>query len=81
MPKSARKALPILKAGAKAPSSTLKTTPDQSVSLSAFRGKHIVLTFYPADWSPVRSGEMGLYAQLMPEFKKLDAEVLGISVD
>jgi peroxiredoxin len=41
----------------------------------------VVLAFYPADWSPVCSDQMGLYAQVMPEFKKFHAEVLGISVD
>jgi peroxiredoxin len=81
MPKSVVKASPILKAGVKAPNFTLKTTPDQSVSLRDFLGRPVVLTFYPADWSPVCSDEMGLYAQVMPEFKKFDAEVLGISVD
>ena len=71
----------ILKPGAKAPDFTLKTTPDQSVSLSDFRGRPVVLAFYPADWSPVCTDQMGLYAQIMPEFKKHNAEVLGISVD
>ena len=81
MSKYAGKASPLLKEGVKAPNFTLKTTPDQSVSLRDFLGRHVVLAFYPADWSPVCSDEMGLYAQLMSEFKKLDAEVLGISVD
>jgi peroxiredoxin len=71
----------ILKPGSKAPNFTLKTTPDQSVSLRDFLGRPVVLAFYPADWSPVCSDEMALYAQVMPEFKKFDAEVLGISVD
>jgi peroxiredoxin len=71
----------ILKAGTKAPNFVLKSTPDQTVALEDFRGRPVVLAFYPADWSPVCSDEMGLYAQLMPEFKKFDAEVLGISVD
>jgi peroxiredoxin len=81
MAKTVGKSSSILKAGAKAPNFTLKTTPDQSVSLRGFLGRPAVLAFYPADWSPVCSDEMGLYAQLMPEFKKFDAEVLGISVD
>ncbi len=71
----------ILKPGSKAPDFTLKTTPDQSVSLRDFRGGPVVLAFYPADWSPVCSDQMGLYAQVMPEFKKFDAEILGVSVD
>jgi peroxiredoxin len=71
----------ILKPGSKAPDFTLKSTPDQSVSLRDFRGGPVVIAFYPADWSPVCSDQMGLYAQVMPEFKKFNAEVLGISVD
>jgi peroxiredoxin len=71
----------ILGAGAKAPHFSLKSTPDQSVALRDFVGRPVVLAFYPADWSPVCSDQMGLYAQVMPEFKKFDAEILGISVD
>jgi peroxiredoxin len=76
-----KKTSSILKPGSKAPDFTLKTTPDQSVSLRDFRGSPVVLAFYPADWSPVCTDQMGLYAQVMPEFKKFNAEVLGISVD
>jgi peroxiredoxin len=71
----------ILKAGTKAPNFTLKSTPDQTVSLDDFLGRPVVVAFYPADWSPVCGDQMGLYAQVMPEFKKFNAEVLGISVD
>jgi peroxiredoxin len=81
MPKEEPRASGILKAGANAPDFTLKSTPDQTVSLRDFRGRSVVLAFYPADWSPVCSDQMGLYAQIMPEFKKFNAEVLGISVD
>jgi peroxiredoxin len=81
MSKMEGRASPLLKEGVKAPSFRLKSTPDQSVSLGDFLGRPVVLAFYPADWSPVCSDEMGLYAQLMPEFKKFGAEVLGISVD
>ncbi|MGC2289443.1 MAG: redoxin domain-containing protein [Thermoplasmata archaeon] len=75
------RATSILKPGTRAPNFTLKSTPDQSVSLRDFRGQPVVIAFYPADWSPVCSDQMGLYAQVMPEFKKFNAEVLGISVD
>jgi peroxiredoxin len=81
MTPTAHKAPAILKAGTKAPNFTLKTTPDQSVALHDFLGRPVVLAFYPADWSPVCTDQMGLYAQIMPEFKKFNAEVLGISVD
>jgi peroxiredoxin len=81
MTKTVGKASPILITEVKAANFTLKTTPDQSVSLRDFLGRPVVLVFYPADWSPVCSDEVGLYAQLMPEFKKFDAELLGISID
>jgi peroxiredoxin len=81
MPNSGSRKPSLLKPGSKAPNFTLKSTPDQSVSLRDFRGRPVVLAFYPADWSPVCSDEMALYAQVMPEFKKFNAEVLGISVD
>src|SRR5580658_7540517 len=82
MPKTGgSKTSSILKPGSKAPDFTLKSTPDQTVSLRDFLGRPVVLAFYPEDWSPVCSDQMGLYAQVMPEFKKFNAEVLGISVD
>ena len=81
MPRTEAAKPPILKAGAKAPDFTLKSTPDQSVSLRDFLGRPVVLAFYPADWSPVCTDQLGLYAQVMSEFKKFNAEVLGISVD
>lgn len=67
--------------GTKAPDFTLYTTPDQSVSLSDFRGKPVILAFYPADWSPVCGDQMALYNEILPEFKALNAELLGVSVD
>ncbi len=70
-----------LPAGETAPDFELKSTPDQTVCLHDFRGKNVVLVFYPADWSPVCSDQLALYQQLLPEFDKLNAEILGISVD
>ncbi len=70
-----------LPSGTEAPDFTLKSTPDQSVNLSDFRGQPVVLAFYPADWSPVCGDQMGLYNEILPEFQNLQAELLGISVD
>ena len=64
-----------------APDFTLQVTPDQRVSLRDFRGRPVVLAFYPADWSPVCGDQMALYNELLPEFQRFHAEVLGISVD
>ena len=70
-----------LGAGVTAPEFTLKSTPDQAVSLSEFRGQPVVLAFYPADWSPVCGDQMALYNEVLPEFEALGAALLGISVD
>jgi peroxiredoxin len=59
----------------------LQSTPDQSVSLSDFRGRPVILAFYPEDWSPVCSDQMALYQEVMPEFQRFDAQLMGISVD
>jgi peroxiredoxin len=71
----------ILPAGTGAPDFELHSTPDQLVSLSDFRGKAVILAFYPADWSPVCGDQMALYNEILPEFHKLGAEMIGISVD
>jgi peroxiredoxin len=70
-----------LAAGTVAPDFTLKTTPDQTVSLSDFHGQPVILAFYPADWSPVCGDQMTLYNEILPEFRRFRAELLGISVD
>src|SRR6185503_371585 len=64
-----------------APSFSLPSAPDQQKSLADFRGRPVVLAFYPADWSPVCGDQMTLYSSLREEFDRLGAEVLGISVD
>lgn len=71
----------ILTPGTIAPDFTLHVTPDQTISLNELRGKPVILAFYPADWSPVCSDQMALYNEILPEFHKHKAELLGISVD
>ena len=71
----------ILAAGIKAPEFSLHVTPDQKLSLGELRGRPVILAFYPADWSPVCGDQMALYNELLPEFKKHEAELVGISVD
>lgn len=71
----------VLPPGAAAPDFTLHSTPDQSVSLSDFRGAPVILAFYPADWSPVCGDQMSLYNEILPGFHRLKAQLVGISVD
>ena len=70
-----------LPSGTLAPDFELPSTPDQKVMLSDFRGQPVILVFYPEDWSPVCSDQLGLYQAVLPEFQKHGAELLAISVD
>jgi len=65
----------------RAPDFELNSTPDQKVELSAFRGRPVVLVFYPADWSPVCGDQLALYNEILPEFNRHDAQILSVSVD
>src|ERR1700716_2197896 len=71
----------ILPAGTRAPEFRLPVTPDKQLSLGDLRGKPVILAFYPADWSPVCGDQMALYNEVLPEFQRFNAELLGISVD
>jgi peroxiredoxin len=67
--------------GEPAPDFTLPAGPERTLTLSELRGRPVILTFYPADWSPVCSDQMALYEAVRPVFEEYDATVLGLSVD
>jgi peroxiredoxin len=67
--------------GKRAPDFRLPSAPGRHVSLRELRGRPVILTFYPADWSPVCSDQMALYNEILPEFERYGAHLLGISVD
>ena len=71
----------VLGPGILAPDFKLQTAPDQFVSLGEMRGGPVILAFYPADWSPVCGDQMALYNELLPEFQRFNAALIGISVD
>jgi peroxiredoxin len=71
----------LLAVGTQAPDFSLNSTPDQRVALSAFKGKPVLLVFYPADWSPVCGDQVALYNEMLDEFANSNAQLLGISVD
>jgi peroxiredoxin len=62
--------------GQTAPDFTLKDQNQNDVTLSSFRGKNVVLAFYPLDWSPVCTKEHACFVDDLKSF-----EVLGLSVD
>jgi peroxiredoxin len=71
----------LLTPGKKAPDFSLQLAPRELFSLSTLRGKPVIIAFYPADWSPTCGDQIGLYNEILPEFQKFGAELLGISVD
>ena len=71
----------MLEKGTVAPDFELHATPDQKIKLSDFKGKNVILAFYPADWSPVCGDQMALYNEMLKFFSKHDAQMIGISVD
>jgi peroxiredoxin len=70
-----------LTAGTPAPDFRLPATTGRDISLRDFRGRSVVLVFYPADWSPVCGDQLALYNEVLPLFEGYGAQVIGISVD
>jgi peroxiredoxin len=71
----------VLSAGSVAPPFSLSVTPNQTLALREFLGRPVILAFYPADWSPVCGDQMALYNEVLPEFTRYGATLVGISVD
>ena len=71
----------MLKIGDFAPDFTLMNKDGQAVSLSDFRGKKIVLYFYPKDNTPGCTRQACAFAGLYGEFEKRGITVIGVSKD
>ena len=67
--------------GAQAPNFTLKDQDGKSVKLSDFRGQKVVLYFYPKDDTPGCTKEACSFRDEFKKFQKLDAVILGVSLD
>lgn len=70
-----------LPVGAEAPDFALPDASGELVRLADFRGRTVVLVFYPLDWSPGCSQQLDPYEQELEEFRRRGAQLLGISVD
>jgi peroxiredoxin len=71
----------LIAPGKAAPDFSLPSGPDKRTSLKELRGQPVILAFYPADWSPVCGDQMALYNEVLSEFSKHKAQLLGLSVD
>jgi len=70
-----------LAVGTTAPDFALPDANGRSVRLSDFRGRVLVLVFYPLDWSPGCSRQLDLYQQELRDLGSQGVDVVGISVD
>ncbi len=71
----------MIEAGSPAPAFELKGSDDKTHKLSDYRGKKVILAFYPLDFSPVCSKEHECFVDDMSKFNGANAVVLGVSVD
>ena len=70
-----------LKIGDLAPNFCLPDKDNKEVCLKDFKGKYTILYFYPADNTPGCTTEAIGFTDILPEFQKLDATVVGVSPD
>jgi peroxiredoxin len=71
----------MIAAGTPAPDFTLRDQDGEKVSLADFRGRRVLLVFYPGDFSPVCGDQLSLYQEVKPELAAKGVELVGVSVD
>lgn len=71
----------MLETGKKAPIFTLIDGDNKKISLSDFKGKKVVLYFYPKDMTSGCTQEACDFRDSFPDFQKLKAVILGVSID
>ncbi len=59
----------MIAAGTPAPDFTLRDQDGEEVSLAGFKGRKVLLVFYPFDFSPVCSDQLSLYQEVKPEIE------------
>jgi peroxiredoxin len=71
----------MIEAGQPAPEFTLRNQDGGAVSLSEFRGKRVLIVFYPFDFSSVCSDQLSAYQEILPQLEENGVEMIGISID
>ncbi len=71
----------MIKVGEKAPDFSLPNHKGEQISLSDFRGRKVMLAFYPSDFSPVCSDQLSIYQEVKPDLDEAGLEVVGVSID
>jgi len=78
---SSARAADMLQPGAKAPNFSLPSQEDTAISLSQYKGKWVVLYFYPKDMTSGCTIEAHNFQRDLPKYEALNAVVLGVSLD
>ena len=71
----------MIAVGATAPNFTLRDQDGEETSLADYRGRKVLLVFYPGDFSPTCSDQLSIYQEVKPELTEKGVELIGISVD
>jgi peroxiredoxin len=71
----------MIAVGEQAPDFTLRNQDGEKVSLADYRGRKLMLVFYPGDFSPVCGDQLSIYQEVKPEIEAKGVELVGISVD
>ena len=71
----------MISPGTPAPGFALSDQDGEEVSLEDFRGRRVVLVFYPADFSPVCTDQLSVYQEVLPQLEEAGTQLVGISVD
>ena len=71
----------MIEPGTPAPDFELPNHRGEPVRLADFRGRKLMLCFYPSDFSPVCSDQLSLYQEVLTEVRAKGAELVGISTD
>lgn len=71
----------MIAVGEPAPAFTLRNQDGEKVSLDDFKGRRVLLVFYPADFSPACGDQLSIYQEVKPELDEKGVELVGVSVD
>ena len=71
----------MIAVGEQAPDFTLRDQDGEKVSLADYRGRKVLLIFYPGDFSPLCGDQLSIYQEVKPEIEAKGVDLVGISVD
>lgn len=71
----------MIAVGESAPDFILRDQDGEQVSLADYKGRKVLLVFYPGDFSPVCGDQLSIYQEVKPRIAEQGVELVGVSVD